>query len=289
MAKADIGSKHTISMYNRAWAKWILQEQQIEIEAELSGEFQFVGRATDSLLQVQGQNGRFLVLTEIQFIYDAKMPQRLAAYAALARHKYDLDVFVSVVYLLPPSGKTTLEDAFHRDFMGQLGHQDFQAIGLWNLNAEEVLLSDNPVLLPFIPLMQGGDSEQALRQCATRIRQEPRAEELESFLAFLASYVMDTNLINRILRWEMGIIRESPLAAEIYEQGIRAGRQEGKYETILEWLSTVLIERFQVNNAYLEEMGLQRYDLETLEQAAQFAITVPTLAEFEAHFESLES
>lgn len=88
MGKADISGKQTINIYNWAWAEWILQQQHVQVEAELSGEFQFITRATDSLLQVSGTEGRFLVLTELQFRYDEGMPDRLTAYASLARQKY---------------------------------------------------------------------------------------------------------------------------------------------------------------------------------------------------------
>ena len=130
MAKADLGGKRNVHRYARAWAEWILHTRAVEIEAELSGEFQFIGRASDSLLRVRGESQSFLVLTELQTYYDTRMPRRLAAYAALAREKYDLDCFVSVVYFFPPSEGTGLLDAFHSEFMGQLAHQDFQVIAL---------------------------------------------------------------------------------------------------------------------------------------------------------------
>ena len=87
MGKYDIGGKQTINIYNQAWAEWVLQQQQVEVEAELSGEFQFIARATDSLLQINSPEARFLVLTELQLLYDEDMPDRLAAYATLARRK----------------------------------------------------------------------------------------------------------------------------------------------------------------------------------------------------------
>lgn len=40
MGKFDTGGKHTIHLYARAWAEWIVDRQQLEIKAELSGEFQ---------------------------------------------------------------------------------------------------------------------------------------------------------------------------------------------------------------------------------------------------------
>jgi hypothetical protein len=58
---------------------------------------------------VKAENTHFLALTELQLLHKADLPQRLMTYAALARHKYQLDVFVTVVYFLPPAKQTTIE------------------------------------------------------------------------------------------------------------------------------------------------------------------------------------
>jgi predicted transposase YdaD len=181
----------------------------------LSSEFQFIARASDSLLQVNSVQGRFLVLTELQFRYDPKMSEWLTAYAALARHTYEQPVYIVVVYFIPPAANTAIVDTFYQDFMGQVARQDFRPILLWELEAEQVLAQNNPALLPFVPLMRGGDNEQMVRRCAERIRQEPQAAELETILALFASYVLETTVIKQILRWEMEIVQESPLMKEL--------------------------------------------------------------------------
>jgi hypothetical protein len=288
MSKVDISGKRTINIYNRAWVEWILQQQHIEVEAELSGEFQFIARATDSLLQVIGIDGQFLVLTELQFRYDAEMPDRLIAYAALARRKYKLDVFVTVVYLFPPTAGVMLSSTFHREFMGQVAHQDFQVIALWELEAEQMLAYDNPALLPFVPLMRGGNTEQIVRKCAERIRREPGALELETILSVFAGYVFDTELIKQILRWEMEIVKESPIIQELLIQERQLGFEEGKREATLNALRQTLTVRFEVGIEEFDEY-LEPLDLQSLEQLNQTALRVQTLAEFERALADLRS
>ncbi len=190
MGKVDLSSKQTINIYGQAWAEWVLQQKQIEVEAELSGEFQFIARVTNSLLQVNSQTGRFLALTELQFRYDEDMPNRLMAYAALARQKYKQDVYVTVVYFMPPPQDKDIVEVYQRDFMGQQTHQDFQVIKLWELEADQVVAFDNPVLLPFVPLMHGGDTESMVRKCAERIRQEAQAAELKTILAVFSCFCL---------------------------------------------------------------------------------------------------
>ncbi|MCI0558448.1 MAG: hypothetical protein MN733_08130 [Nitrososphaera sp.] len=284
MGKPDTSSKKVVNIYTQAWAEWVLQQQQVTVEAELSGEFQFVARASDSLLQVNSPNGRFLVLTELQFRYDQKMPKRLAAYTALARQKYDQDVYVTVVYFTPPSSGVTIEQSYDREFMGQIAHQDFQSILLWELKAEQVLSYGNPALLPFVPLMQGGNTEQMVRKCAERIRQEPKAAELETILALFAGYVLDTVLIKQILRWEMQIIQESPIIQELLEKGREEGRQEGreegKREATLKGLHQILTIRFNVALRKFEER-FEQLDLKSLEQLNGVALTARTVTDFE--------
>ena len=273
MSQADISSKQTIHLYSQAWLEWLFQPQSFEIEAQLSGEFQFIARATDSLLQVKRSTERFLALTELQLYYDDNMPARLMAYAALARQKYHQEVFVTVVYFLPPSAGVTIPHHCHRECFGQIAHQDFQVIALWELEAEQVLNFNNPVLFPFIPLMQGGNTEPLLRRCVERIRQEPLAAELESILAVFASYVVDTRLITNLLRWEMPIVKESPLIQELLAQE--------REKTQLEDLYEILTIRFHVN---LNHFG-QRFEhlgSTALKQLHKAALTSSSLAEFEA-------
>lgn len=227
------------------------------------------------------------------------MPLRLTAYAALAREKYRLDVFVAVVYLLPPAASFTLPAYFHSEFMGQTAHQDFAVIRIWELDASEALALHNPVLLPFIPLMRGGATEQVLRACAERIRVEPEAAELEVLLATFASFVMNVDIVMKIVRWNMQILRESPLYKELFkdyergreegleigrEEGLEIGREEGLEigrATAATTLSRLLAYRFHIPETYYTAR-LQPFNLATIRRLTDAAFDVPTLAEFES-------
>jgi predicted transposase YdaD len=287
-------------MYAQAWLEWILRKEGVTVEGELAGELEFVTRATDSLLRAHGPAGPFLALTELQLRHDPKMPERLAAYAALARQKYQRPVYVTVVYLLPPPANTTPGEAFHEEFMGQVTHRDFQVIILSELDAREALARGNPALLPFVPLMRGGGTKEMVVACAERIRQKPEAQELEAILAAFASYVLDTKLIKQLLRWDMTIMRESPLIQELYtlafEEGEQKGRQEGEQtglkkgeqtglmkgerQATLKNLRQVLTIRFDAPPPDFERR-LEPLDLPTLGQLITAALTLSTLAEFE--------
>ena len=81
---ADIGSKRLISLAPDVWTRWLTGDPAVEVLDFLSGEFQWVARATDVLLKARSlRHGTFLIANEIQFRPDARMPQRIRAYAAL--------------------------------------------------------------------------------------------------------------------------------------------------------------------------------------------------------------
>ncbi len=62
------------------------------------------------------------------------------------------------------------------------------------------------------------------------LQQDPKLNELESLLAFFASFVLDTKLVADILRWDMTVLRESPWYQEILKEGLKQGEQQGRQE-----------------------------------------------------------
>ena len=130
MASADVSSKWLIGQSPEAWVQWVLTDSSIVVEEFLSTEFQHVSRLSDSLLRVRNRSDSFLVLTELQLRPDARMPQRMRAYTALAEEKYRLSVYPVVFYLLPPGKGQTLPDHYHSKFRGLMAHQDFGSLPL---------------------------------------------------------------------------------------------------------------------------------------------------------------
>ena len=135
-------------------------------------------------------------------------------------------------------------------------------ISLWELEAEKILKFNNPVLLPFVPLMQGGDTIEMLETCISNIREqeEEQAADLETLLAVSASYVFDSQLINKLLRWEMQLIHHSPIIQELLSEKFQSGRQEGRQEGRLETIQKMLKFRFSVE-ATIFEKKLRSLDL----------------------------
>ena len=227
MAKnADLSSKRLISLAPEGWARWVTDDPTLEVLELLSGEFQWVGRDSDALIKVRHPlHGEIIVLTEVQLRYQSRMPQRMRAYTALAEEKYELPVFPVLINLLQMSENPTIPDRYESELLGLYSRQDYRVINLWEVPVEQVFERNLTSLLPFTPLMAGGGTEARLVEAARQLRADERLQELESMLALFASFVLEQQIVQRILRWDMAMLENSPLAMELMRRGEQKGRQ----------------------------------------------------------------
>jgi predicted transposase YdaD len=228
---ADIGGKRLLGLAPDAWAKWVTQQDDVVALEILGSEFQWVSRENDVLMKVRSPiYGEFLILTELQLRYNTKMPLRMRAYAALAQERYGLPVYPVLVNILPPSDKTVVCDRFESDFLGLQARQDFHVINLWEVDAEMVFEQSLDTLLPFVPILKDGGNQQTVRRALVQLQQNEQLVELESLLGFFASFVLDTELVQQIMRWDVTVLRESPWYLEIQQESEQVGEQRGKTE-----------------------------------------------------------
>ena len=236
MAKsADIGSKRLISLAPDAWVKWVSQSDDVVPLEILNAEFQWVSRESDVLIKAFSPTyGEFLILNEIQLRYSAKMPLRMRAYAALAEERYGLPTLPILINILPPPATVTICNRFESNFFDLQVRQDFRVINLWEVEAELVFERSLNTLMPFVPILKGGGEEPVVRRALEVLRQDEQLNQMEPLLAFFASFVMDTELVAQIVRWDMTVLRESPWYQEILQQGEQKGKAEGIAEGIAE-------------------------------------------------------
>lgn len=288
-ATADIGSKRLVELAPHTWVRWLTGDPTATALDVLSGEFHWVARATDVLLKAHSaQHGPFLLVNEIQFRPDVAMARRIRAYAALAEERYDLPVFPVVLNILPPSANTTIAQSYHSEFMGLMAHQDYKVVNLWEVEAEAVLAQDWVSLLPFAPVLKGGDNPLIIRQALARLRQDERLADMETLLAFFATFVLTPEEVQRLMRWNMTILRESPWYVEIekeglqkgLEMGLQQGLQQGRLQGQIEMLLSLLDYRFGVTKPELAG-HLRRLSSDDLRQLLNVAMTVASVAEFE--------
>jgi predicted transposase YdaD len=115
---------------------------------------------------------------------------------------------------------------YHRTFKGLVAHQDYRVVNAWEIEATEVLEREVLALIPYVPLMKGA-GEAEIRDSARLLRQRGMGEEMEVVLALFASFVMEPEQIQRIMRWNMSVLKESPWYQEILQEGQQLGWLKG--------------------------------------------------------------
>ncbi|MCC5634739.1 Rpn family recombination-promoting nuclease/putative transposase [Nostoc sp. CHAB 5844] len=217
-----------ISLAPNSWVKWVTRIPDVVAGEILSSEFQWISRESDVLVRATSpEYGEFLVLNELQLRYQPQMPRRMRAYAALAEEKYNLPTYPVLINIL----KTTNEQIpsrFESNFAGIQASQDYRVINLWEVDVNIVLEQPILSLLPFVPILKGGENEFIIREALQILRADEQLNQLETVLAFFATFVLESALVQEIMRWDMAVLRESPWYQEILREGMALGLAQGE-------------------------------------------------------------
>jgi predicted transposase YdaD len=222
------------------------------------------------------------------------MPYRMYAYAALAAEKYRLPVYPVLVNILPASEATAIPDCYESEVLGLRVRQEYRVINLWEMEAERVLGTPLPVLSPFVPVMKGGDTVEALRQAVDLMRTDERMKDFEGLLGVLAGLKLSMSIVEQIVRMDMSLVRETTWFEEALQEGMQKGLQEGRQEGrqegmeqgrqqgMLQQLAHVLKHRFGfVGEEVL--VRLRTVEASRLEDLMDVALDAESLDDFAAH------
>jgi predicted transposase YdaD len=295
--KADIGGKRLISLDPNNWLKWVMQRDNLQAMEIINSDFQWLSRENDILIRTYSASDdqNFLVLNELQLRYNDKMPRRMRAYAALAEEKYQLPTYPILINILPSGANQAIVNRYQSDCYGLKARQDYRVINLWEVDVEKVFEQPIPSLLPFVPILKGGGDEFQVRKALAQLRQNKSLDELEPLLAFFATFVLDSPLVQQIMRWDMAVLLESPWYRQILQEGEKVGRAEGRTEGrvegrvegriegraegLLTGISTILELRFGVEGLLLMSEIQALESIETLESVLVALKTVNSLDE----------
>ncbi|MTJ06914.1 Rpn family recombination-promoting nuclease/putative transposase [Anabaena sp. UHCC 0204] len=278
--KADISTKKLISLAPENWVKWVTQIPDITTGEILNSEFQWISRESDVLIKATSpQYGEFLVLNELQLRYKPEMPKRMRAYTALAEEKYDLPIYPVLINILKES-EAEIPKRYESEFAGLRARQDYQVINLWEVDVEIALSQPIPSLLPFVPILKGGGGESTVRQALQMLRADEKLSQLETVMAFFATFVLDSALVQQIMRWDMEILQESPWYQQIKEEGRREGREEVR-QVMLSSIELILELKFAQEGLQFMPKISKIADLEQLKNIQRSILTVNTLDELE--------
>lgn len=284
MAKAaDISTKRLISLAPESWVKWVTQISDIVSGEIINSEFQWISRESDVLVRATSpQFGEFIVLNELQLRHKPEMPKRMRAYAALAEEKYNLPTYPVLVNILKESD-VEIPTRYKSKFAGLQARQDYRVINLWEVDVEIAFTQPVPSLLPFVPVLKGGAAESTVQRALQILRADEQLSQLETVMAFFATFVLDSALVQQIMRWDMAILSESPWYQQILKEGEQRGRQEGRQEgrreEMLSGIEIALEIKFDTEGLQLMPEISQISDLDRLKAIQQGIKNMKTLDE----------
>lgn len=293
---ADISSKRLISLVPTDWLRWVMQMPNIKALEVLDADFQWISRHSDALIKAHTPElGEFLVLNELQLHYTDKMPARMRAYTGLAREKSGLPVYPILINILQPSKGVVILDRYEEEFLGKKAVQEYAVINLWEVDAQ-IAFVQKP-LLPFVPIMKGGDDKNVITRALHELRADEKLKELEMTLAFFATFVLSSPLIQQIMRWDMVVLRESPWYQEIlteghelgFGEGHGVGFEEGRKQALEEGRLAAARLVLQILEHRFGEMPeevvehLDTLSIPALESLSRVALSATDLETFQAH------
>jgi predicted transposase YdaD len=223
---ADISSKRLISLAPVNWVQWVTQITNLQVRDIIDSDFQWISRESDVLVRVYSpDHGEFLVLNEFQLRYKQEMPRRMRAYAALAEEKYQLPTYPVLINILK-MGPQEIPTRYESNLVGLEARQDYQVINLWEVDVEIAFQQPLSSLLPFVPILKGGGEESTIQRALRILRTDENLSELESLMAFLASFVLESQVVQQIMRWDMAVLEQSPWYQQILRQGMQLQAQQ---------------------------------------------------------------
>jgi predicted transposase YdaD len=136
-----------------------------------------------------------------------------------------------------------------------------------------------PSLLPFVPILRGGGEASVVQRALQLLRADSQLNQLEPLLAFFASFVLESRLVQQIMRWDMAVLRESPWYQEILAEGEKIGLHQGIQQGMQRQLIRLLQRRFGEIPQELVTR-LEGESVEKLESLMDNAIAINSLDEF---------
>ncbi|MEH2059133.1 MAG: Rpn family recombination-promoting nuclease/putative transposase [Nostoc sp.] len=286
---ADVSTKRLISLAPDNWVKWVTQIPDIVAGEILNSEFQWISRESDVLIRVESpQHRKFLVLNELQLRYQPEMPRRMRAYAALAEEKYNLPTYPVLINILKASD-AEIPTSYELNIAGLRAIQDYRVINLWEVDVNIAFAQPLPSLLPFVPILKGGDNESTIRDALRILRADEQLNQLETVLGFFATFVLDSAIVQQIMRWDMALLEQSPWYQEIFSKGEERGEargeargeERGRKEELYSGIELALEIKFGNQGLELMPIISQITDLQKLKAIQQAIKTVNTVNELQ--------
>ena len=172
----------------------------------------------DGLLEVERPTGRSLYLIEVQTYSDNRVPEQLLDDLTLVYQSRG-QLPEAFVFVLRPKGQVRVAPTVEVRRGDTFLAAGWRVVELWTLEADALLRTAEPALMPWVPLANfTGDTEALLRQCRQVIDDRADPAEAANLLAiaqvFASLTVRDSRLIHRVFG-EIPMIMDSPIMQEL--------------------------------------------------------------------------
>lgn len=174
-----------------------------------------------------------------------------------------------------------ITSGYQSQVLGLQARQDYQVINLWEVDVQLVFQQSLSSLLPFVPILKGGNEIAVVQQAVQLLRTDEKLDELEPLLAFFASFVLSTRLVQQIMRWDMTVLQESPWYQEILNQGEIKG--------LLSGIEFGIAQKFGSEGLQVISEISQIKDLDVLRGIQQGLWTMNTLEEIRQIYQTNET
>lgn len=252
-------------------------------------------RQMDILIKVLINEQPILIHCEIQTddSVNPNMVQRNVGYLGRYFEKYGLPIYSYVLYLRSTAGARD-PGGYIQDIPGHRFIVEYQVIRLNEIDGELILLTKQPGLIPFTPLMRpkvGMSSLEWTTHCVEVAKELPIDITTKNDL-LVELWIMSGLRHERqdlIQSLSEGIVNNSSVYEMIIErgmergmeQGIQQGKQQGAKEGIIESIVVLLDKRFEMNTTPVLTPLLESIDdLQQVKELFQEALDVEHLEDF---------
>lgn len=153
--------------------------------------------------------------------------------------------------------------------------QDYRVINLWEVDAEVAFAEPSSPLIPFVPVLKNGAEESTIQRALQVLRADERLSDFETVMAFFATFVLGSSLVQQIMTWDMAVLQESPWYQEILQQGEQKGIRQERLASIELGLEV----KFGTEGLQLMPEISQISDLELLKAIQRGVMSVNTIDE----------
>jgi hypothetical protein len=196
--------------------------------------------AVDHVYRIGDESDGRLVHFEAITHWSSQRTSRLALYRFLLKHKYRLPVASYVVLMAEKYAPKALPARVeYREPDGFLIAAPYQVIKLWEIDPGLAFQPGGQPLLPWVPLLKGGQAElDRLAAGMAELMEHPETAPypvsvMVNNLATLAGLRYDKDVIRQLIKrlgTKMMLDTELFVDTWLYKDGVKAGKVEGKAE-----------------------------------------------------------